>query len=901
MLESEDLYRTLAKNFPNGGVFLFDRNLRYWIAEGAGLAAIGVSKELLEGKTIWQVWSREICDIIEPYYRAALAGDTNAFEIQYNNRIYSLHTLPVKNDRGEILAGMVMSQEITARKQAEIALRESEKRLRQQNQILMKLAQRKNLVGGDLNAAIREITEAAAQTLEIERVSVWLYHLHLHPHPIFELDQNQSENYKAKLVCIDLYERSTNNHYQGFELSAETYPNYFQALEAERTIAAHDAYTDPRTKEFSQNYLTRLGLRSMLDAPIWLEGRMVGVVCHEQLEPGRQWALEEQNFAGSIADLVSMAIEAHERQRTEAALRESEEKFSKSFHNSPSAIAIATFPEGRIIDINNSFTSISGYTRAEVINRTAIELNLWVNLEQRKRAILLLQNLGAIRNLEFQFRKKSGEIMVGLYSSERIVLGGIECILLVVTDITDQIRDREQLKIAAQRDRLLAQIALRIRRSLNLDQILNTTVAEVRQFLQADRVYIYQATPTGLAKVVAESVDFKWPSIRAWRLTDATEIAATQALFQGKCIRIIDDTSEVKVPPFIAEFYQQYQIKAGLVVPIMLSDDAFGVLAAHQCSAPRHWSEFEIDLLEQLATQVAIAVQQASLYQQVQTLNTNLEHQVQERTQQLEQKMQELQELNQIKDLFLHAVTHDLRTPVMGWLMVLKNLLPQQTTDNQQLTIPVARSILERMVQSSDRQLHLINSLLEAHASEIHGIVLHREPVQLSGLISSIIAELDPLLAKNKATITNLVPDNLPIINADPNQLWRVFENLIANALNHNPPGLILTLNATVLTLGDDKEVAGVRDIKSLRNSSITHAQFIRITLQDNGVGMNQETCLSMFELYVRASHTRRSTSIGLGLYLCRQIITALGGKIGVQSTPGAGATFWFTLPVLGN
>ena len=229
----------------------------------------------------------------------------------------------------------------------------------------------------------------------------------------------------------------------------------------------------------------------------------------------------------------------------------------------------------------------------------------------------------------------------------------------------------------------------------------------------------------------------------------------------------------------------------------MLGDEAFGVLAAHQCSTPRHWQSFEIELLQQLATQVAIAIQQAELYQQVQALNTNLERQVQERTAQLEQKMQELQELNQIKDLFLHAVTHDLRTPVMGWLMVLKNLL---NNGSEQLAIPVSRSILERMVQSSDRQLYLINSLLEVHASEIHGIVLHREPVQLGQLISSILAELEPLLAKNQANLTNLVPNNLPIINADPNQIWRVFENLIANALNHNPPGLSLVLSATVET-----------------------------------------------------------------------------------------------------
>jgi PAS domain S-box-containing protein len=783
-----------------------------------------------------------------------------------------------------------MSHNIPECNQTEIALRESERRLRRQNRILMKLARRKTLNAGDLNGAIREITEAAAHTLEIERVSVWLY--------------NEE---RSKIYCADLYQRSENRHSQGSQLTAEIYPAYFKALEAERTIAAHDAQTDPRTKEFLQNYLLPLGLKSMLDAPIWLGGQMVGVVCHEQVEPGRYWALEEQNFAGSIADLVSLALESYERQQAETALRESKEKFKTAFRASPSAMAIASFPEGRLMDVNDSFLTISGYDREAVIGRTARELNLWVSLEDRTRSIELLQEMGAIRNLEFKFRKQSGEIFVGLYSAELINLGGIQCVLIVVTDISDRIHAEAQLRAVAERDRLLAQIASRIRRSLNLDQILDTTVAQVRQFLHADRVYIYQGTPCGQSKVVAESVDFNWPSIRGWQMTKTLEKEEKKSFFQQDNVRVFEDSTQLKVPPYLQELYTQYQIRAALLVPIMLGDEPFGWLAVHQCSGPRQWQPTEIELLKQLATQVAIAIQQAELYQQVQTLNANLECQVEERTAELQQKMQELQELNKIKDLFLHAVTHDLRTPVMGWLLVLNNLLGTQNQgENLPPTsdvVPVPRAILERMVQSSDRQLHLINSLLEAHSSEIHGLILHRQPVQLSQLIQSAIDELEPLLTKNQATLKNLIPPNLPLINADSTQLWRVFENLIANALNHNPPGLLLTLNATVENKED--KVAKETD-QETRPLPITHYQlpitnypFLRITLQDNGVGMTQETCDHLFELYVRGSHTRRSTSIGLGLYLCRQIITAHGGEIGVISSPGAGTTFWFTLPIL--
>lgn len=245
-----------------------------------------------------------------------------------------------------------------------------------------------------------------------------------------------------------------------------------------------------------------------------------------------------------------------------------------------------------------------------------------------------------------------------------------------------------------------------------------------------------------------------------------------------------------------------------------------------------------------------------------------LRKQLQEQNAQLQQQMLELQELNSLKEEFLHAVSHDLRTPIMGTLLVLKNL---QSKAGE--TIPVSRSIFERMIHSSDRQLNLLNSLLESHSNEMRGVLLCCEPVQLNAIIQDLTADLEPLLTKNQVKLTNLIPLDLPFVNGDPLQLRRVFENLLTNALNHNPPGLTLTLRA------------------------IVEAEMIYCTVEDNGVGIERSQCELLFERYVRGSRTR-SIGVGLGLYLCRQIITAHGGRIGVNSTPGTGTTFWLTLPL---
>ena len=128
--KSEALYSTLARNFPNGAVVLFDRDLRYTLAEGQGLAVMGLSKEQLEGKTICDLFPPETCDLLEPAYRGAFAGTSKTLEVPSADRCYEVQVVPVKNEGGEISAGMTMTQDITERKRAEVALRESEKKLR---------------------------------------------------------------------------------------------------------------------------------------------------------------------------------------------------------------------------------------------------------------------------------------------------------------------------------------------------------------------------------------------------------------------------------------------------------------------------------------------------------------------------------------------------------------------------------------------------------------------------------------------------------------------------------------------------------------------------------------------------------------------------------------------------
>jgi diguanylate cyclase (GGDEF)-like protein/PAS domain S-box-containing protein len=183
-------------------------------------------------------------------------------------------------------------------------LRETENRLRRQNQVLVDLAKRPAIHAGVLDVALREIAEAAAHTLDVDRVGIWFY----------------SPDRQA-IRCVDLFERTLNHHSDGLELLAVNYPAYFRALETERTITAHDAQRDPRTSGFTDSYLVPLGIGSLIDAPFRHLGQMAGVVCHEHIGPARYWTVEEENFASSLADLVTLAIDASERREAQELLR----------------------------------------------------------------------------------------------------------------------------------------------------------------------------------------------------------------------------------------------------------------------------------------------------------------------------------------------------------------------------------------------------------------------------------------------------------------------------------------------------------------------------------------------------------------------------------------------------
>jgi PAS domain S-box-containing protein len=190
--------------------------------------------------------------------------------------------------------------DVTERREAEQALRRREAELRQHNAVITELAKDPEFFSDDLAAVFCRTTEAAARTLPVERVGIWLFNPE-----------------RSAIVCRDLYEASAARHSNGLVLETACFPGYFRALAQGFPLAAEEAHCDPRTREFSASYLEPCGITSLLGMAIRRQGQDVGVLCCEHVGRPRRWSPEEQGFAASLASLVSVALETYERRRAE--------------------------------------------------------------------------------------------------------------------------------------------------------------------------------------------------------------------------------------------------------------------------------------------------------------------------------------------------------------------------------------------------------------------------------------------------------------------------------------------------------------------------------------------------------------------------------------------------------
>lgn len=260
----------------------------------------------------------------------------------------------------------------------------------------MRLARSRALGRGHLKQALREITEASTETLEVARASVWLY-----------------DDRKTCICCQDLYQLEGRVHESGMTLSASDYPSYFKALKTERCIPAEDAHTHSATREFSADYLTHLGIGAMLDAPIFVAGSMVGVVCNEHVGGPRKWSLEDEQFAGSIADMAALAMESSQRIKAQEDLQAAIKQLRRQL-GAVNALVDVSMSLVSVLDVNAVLEKIIDFSK-EVTNAEASSLLL---LDREDRSLRFHVTRGPAAESLRQGKLRLGQGLAGWVASQ---------------------------------------------------------------------------------------------------------------------------------------------------------------------------------------------------------------------------------------------------------------------------------------------------------------------------------------------------------------------------------------------------------------------------------------------------------------------------------------------------
>ena len=436
---------------------------------------------------------------------------------------------------------------------------------------------------------------------------------------------------------------------------------------------------------------------------------------------------------------------------------------------------------------------------------------------------------------------------------------------------------------------ILAKIALRIRQSLNLEQILQTTVEEVRQWLDSDRVLIYRFHPDWSGVVMVESVAQSQWSIVGNTITDPCFEEHWVETYADGGVTSIENIHQGNLSPCHVEFLTQYRVQANLVVPILLSrniqdsslpdTELWGLLIAHECDQTRKWQPTEIDFLQKLATQVAIAIKQAILFEQLQATNqalaeskADLELKVNERTQelksvnhQLTKLNQELTRSNQELEQFAYIVSHDLREP-LRMVTSFTQLLGQRYAGHLDAD---ADQIIGFAVDGATRMEELINDLL-AYSRVSNG----DQVLELVNTEAILDRALSNLSLSIKETNTRILCESLPPVMGNTTLLIQLWQNLIANSIKYR------SAKSPLIEIGITPEF-----------------QQYLFWVKDNGIGINPKYSDRIFQIFQRL-HTRQEyPGTGTGLAICQKIVEYHGGKIWVESELGNGATFYFTLP----
>jgi light-regulated signal transduction histidine kinase (bacteriophytochrome) len=519
------------------------------------------------------------------------------------------------------------------------------------------------------------------------------------------------------------------------------------------------------------------------------------------------------------------------------------------------------------------------WTSGDILLAQALCHNFSMAIQQQQ-TYQQLQTLNA--NLEIRVQAKT-------YELERSLL-----LTQVIKHVTDQIRS-----------------------TLDLSTILQTIVREVRILLNSDRLLIYQIYAECDGEVTVEEVKGDWPSVLGIKTPPGCFPQDLANVYLEGKTRAINNVATAQLTPCHQEFLDSIQVKANLIVPIKMGSQLWGLLIAHQCKAPRNWQDTEIELLQQLADQASIAIQQGQLYEQsclAQAKATAKAEQLENTLLQLRETQTKLIHTEKMSGLgqLVAGIAHEINNPVN---FIYGNLCHAKDYTERLLEIlqlyqshySQPNTVINSALEAIDfefvvEDLPRIMSSMQVGADRIRSIVLslrnfsrldeaEYKAVNLhEGIDNTLMILQHRLKPHGIFPGIEIIKDycDLPKVECYAGQINQVFMNVINNAID------VLSDQFEEPNATENRDFSPI--IRISTRISADNSQVL-VNIADNGPGMSKELKNRIFEPFFTTKPVGKGT--GLGLAISYQIVVEKhGGLMECISEPGQGTEFWIEIPL---
>ncbi|MEA5415186.1 GAF domain-containing protein [Synechococcus sp. BA-132 BA5] len=463
-----------------------------------------------------------------------------------------------------------------------------------------------------------------------------------------------------------------------------------------------------------------------------------------------------------------------------------------------------------------------------------------------------------------------------------------------------EIRQQVERRIAQQlrQQEALGTISTHIRESLHIDGMLAVVSAQVRAILQCERVIIFQLHANGCSQIVSESVDPEFPRLIDMSWEDEVWDKEILGHYLNGEPRIVPDVMNDRWTQCLVDYSVAGLINSKIVAPI-LSDSRspkdnrwltpnrdkklWGVLVAHACGSPRVWKPSEAQLLQQIANQLTLAINQSDLFKQLQQELSDrqmAQSQLTDRNNELAVSNAELLRATQLKDEFLANMSHELRTPlnvILGMVEGLQDDVFGEVNQSQ-------HKALSNVQISATHLLELINDILDLSKFDAGRLELNCSPTSVAELCQSSLAFIKQQASEKQIELSVHLEQGLPDLLIDERRMRQVLINLLNNAVKFTNLGGMVSLEASLVAFADNT----------------VDQTILRLAVVDTGIGIAPDHHHKLFDPFVQidSALNRQYVGTGLGLTLVKRIVELHGGQVSVVSALGEGSTFYVDLPL---